>query len=835
MDTPLVPLKSENSSCDASQHYKVRTQIKKSHPVDKNTAVSDYKTALISRFVSTIGRKEVLNGRAKFGIFGAGKEIIQVAMAHAFEKGDFRAGYYRDQTLMLALDLLTPQQLFAALYAHPDVDAEPTTAGRIMNSHFGTRMLDDDGNWLPQTDRYNSTSDTSPTAGQMPRLVGLGHASRLYRELDELSDMIDFSRNGSEVVFGTIGNASSAEGLFWEAVNAIGVLQSPVVLSIYDDEYGISVPNKHQFTKGSIGPLLNGFQRQANDTQGFHIYTVEGWDYQKLVDVYIKAAEDARKHHIPAIVHVIEVTQPQGHSTSGSHERYKSEERLAWEAAHDGLAKMRQWLLDSQFITEKALLAIESETQQAVRQARKAAWNAFNLPQIEEARLLCNLLEDTAHSSIYSAELHELIRPLSKNRHPHRKDIFKVAHKALKLLHQENHPDYFTLLQWREDQYNEKATLYNSHLYSQSEHAALNIPENQALYDFDSPQVRGFEIIQKNFDKLLENDPRLVIFGEDVGFLGGVNQGLAGLQEKYGELRVSGTGIREMTIIGQAIGLAQRGLRPIAEIQYIDYILYAIPALADDLATLHWRTKGGQKAPVIIRTRGHRLEGVWHSGSPMGALVSLLHGIHIAVPRNMTQAAGMYNTLLQGDEPAIVVERLNGYRLSEDLPSNLGEFTVPLGKPEILREGEDVTLVTYGAACDYAMRAAEELEDENISVEVIDIQTLLPFDIDRIIVKSLEKTSRLVILDEDVPGGASAFMLHKILEEQGGYEWLDSDPRTITGKEHRPAYGTDGDYFSKPNLEEIIETIYDMMHESNPALYPSIWKQKEDVLSWHMS
>ena len=833
MDTaPLVPLEKSSRRLPSKSPKKVRTQIKKTETIQPSTAVNDYKLACISRQISVVGRREVLNGRAKFGIFGAGKEIIQIGMAQAFKKGDFRAGYYRDQTLMLALDLLTSQQLFAALYAHADVEAEPTTAGRIMNSHFGTRFLDEDGNWLPQSDRFNSASDTSPTAGQMPRMVGLGYASRLYRELAELQEMTDFSNQGSEVVFGTIGNASSAEGPFWEAVNAIGVLQAPVVLSIYDDGYGISVPNSLQFTKGSIGPLLNGFQRQEGESQGFNIYTVAGWDYQQLVDTYAQAAADARQHHIPALVHVIDVTQPQGHSSSGSHERYKSPERLAWETENDGLTKMRQWLLDSQLATESQLGAIEKEAAQMVHRARKAAWQAFVTPQKEEAHTLCTLLADAAQQSANPEGLNELIRPLAKNKQPHRKELFQTAHKALKLLHKEQHPHYLQLLQWREDQTNKTSTLYNSHLNSQSEQAALNIEPVTATYGENPTQVRGFELLRDNFDKLLENDPRIIVFGEDVGYLGGVNQGFAGLQKKYGPLRVSDTGIREMTIIGQAIGLAQRGLRPIAEIQYIDYILYALPALSDDLATLHWRTKGGQKAPVIVRTRGHRLEGVWHSGSPMGALLTLLRGMHILVPRNMTQAAGFYNTLLQADEPALVVERLNGYRLSEPMPTNLGEYKVPLGVPELLLAGEDVTLVTYGANCDYALNAARALAQENISVEVIDVQSLLPFDVNHLIVNSVAKTNRLVVLDEDVPGGASAFMMYKILEEQGGYEWLDSDPRTITGKEHRPAYGTDGDYFSKPNVEEIVETIYDMMHESNPAQYPRIWSAEELKLTW---
>lgn len=824
MDT--APLNSSQLD-EAEPSQIVRSQVHTQIKIEPETAVNDYKTGWISRYISLLGRREVLNGRAKFGIFGAGKEVIQLAMAHAFQPGDFRAGYYRDQTLMMALDLLTPQQLFAALYAHADTKAEPTTGGRIMNSHFGTRMLDDDGNWLPQTDRFNSAADTSPTAGQMPRLVGLGYASRLYRELEELQQMTDFSNNGNEVTFGTIGNASSAEGLFWEAVNAIGLLEAPVVLSIYDDEYGISVPNKYQFTKGNIGPLLNGFQRQPGDSQGYHIYTVTGWDYEAMMNIYAQAAEDARRDHIPAIVHVIEVTQPQGHSTSGSHERYKSEERLAWEVEHDGLKKMRDYLLENEYATAEQLDAIEKEAEKIARDSRKAAYNAFLAPQKAEAKELVGMLEDAAAEAADGEPLEKLIRPLTKNRAPSRKDIFQTAHHAIKVLHEQNHPQHKSLLQWYKEQFNEKSALYRSHLYSQSEQAAVNIEPIAPTYDDDPPTAKGFEILRDNFEIQFARDPRIVAFGEDVGYLGDVNQGMAGLQEKFGELRVTDTGIREMTIIGQAIGLAMRGLRPIAEIQYIDYILYALPALSDDLATLHWRTKGGQKAPVIVRTRGHRLEGVWHSGSPMGSMLALLRGMHIVVPRDMVQAAGFYNTLLQADEPALVVERLNGYRLSEKRPSNLGEYRIPLGVPEILKKGDDITLVTYGANCYYAKQAWELLKKLDISVEVIDVQTLLPFDLNRVIVNSLQKTNRLVVLDEDMPGGAAAYMMYKILEEQGGYEWLDSEPCTITATEHRPAYGTDGDYFSKPHYEEIVETIYDIMHESHPAKYPRIWTIEE--------
>lgn len=794
--------------------------------ISKQTALDDYKTAHISRQVSLLGRKEVLNGRAKFGIFGAGKEIAQLAMAHAFQHGDHRAGYYRDQTLMLALGLTTPQQLFAALYAHTDVEAEPTTAGRSMNSHFGTRMLDDQGNWLPQTDRYNASADISPTAGQMPRLVGLAYASRLYRDIDVLQDMTNFSNNGKEVAFGTIGNASSAEGMFWESLNAIGVLQAPAVLSIYDDGYGISVPNRIQFTKGSVGDLLHGFQRKhKKEAQGYNIYTVKGWDYASLMSIYAKAAADARSKHVPAIVHVIEMTQPQGHSTSGSHERYKSADRLEWERENDPILKMRHWLLKNEYATEEALDQIESDAKMTARQARKAAWTAFNQPQKAAAAELITLLERAISISRDPDHIQAQIQMLKQMPSPLLKDIYGIAHRAIKLLHHENHPHYPQLVTWRNGRKRKDRQKYSTHLTSQSAHSPLRVTsEIRPTYPKQPKTARGFEVLQQNFDAMLANDPRVVIFGEDVGNLGDVNQAVAGLQDKYGKLRVSDTGIRETTIIGQAIGLALRGLRPIAEIQYLDYIHYAAATLTDDLATLHWRTKGGQKAPVIVRTRGHRLEGVWHSGSPMGALLGLLRGMHIVVPRNMTQAAGFYNTLLKGDDPALVVERLNAYRLSEQLPTNPGDYFIPLGVPEVLRQGDDVTLVTYGANCDIALEAVDRLIDEQISVELIDVRSLLPFDIHHSIVESVKRTGRLVVLDEDVPGGASAYIMQKVLEEQGGTMWLDSEPCTITSQPHRPAYGTDGDYFSKPNADQIVETIYAMMHESHPAKYPLIWR-----------
>lgn len=800
-----------------------------SFSISQQTARNDYKTAWVSRHISLLGRKEVLNGRAKFGIFGAGKEIAQVAMAHAFKKGDTRAGYYRDQTLMLALGLTTPHQLFAALYAHTDVEAEPTTAGRSMNSHFGTRQLDEDGNWRSQLDGFNSSADISPTAGQMPRLVGLAYASRLYREVDVLKSMQGFSNKGREVAFGTIGNASCAEGLFWESLNAIGVLQAPAVISIYDDDYGISVPNEYQFTKGNVGALLKGFQREEGDRQGYNIYTVKGWNYAGLMHAYAKAAADARTKHIPAIIHVIEMTQPQGHSTSGSHERYKSEARLAWEQTHDPLIKMRKWLLENRYATEEELDEMEAAAKKEAWQARKEAWTAFNRPQKSDAEKLMGLLEQAIPLSRYPDRLQKQIHELKTLSSPLRKDIYGVVHRAIKLLHHENHPHYMRLLEWRKNLYKSDRLKYHTHLHSESDRSPLRVTAVPPTYGENPKSARGFEILQQNFDAILAKDPRVVIFGEDVGHLGDVNQALAGLQAKYGALRVSDTGIREATIVGQAIGLAQRGLRPIAEIQYLDYIHYAIPPLTDDLASLHWRTKGGQKAPVIVRTRGHRLEGIWHSGSPMGAMLGLLRGLHIVVPRNMTQAAGFYNTLLQGDDPALVVERLNAYRFSEPVPNNPGEYCVPLGVPEVLREGEDVTLVTYGANCDIALEAVERLAEEDIFVELIDVQSLLPFDIHHMIRESVQRTGRLVVVDEDVPGGASAFIMQQILEVQKAFMWLDSEPVTITAQPHRPAYGTDGDYFSKPSVEQIVERVYAIMHESHPAKYPLIWRTEEQA------
>lgn len=789
----------------------------------------DYTLGLQSRQASLIGRREVLSGRAKFGIFGDGKEVAQIAMAKAFHKGDFRAGYYRDQTFMFAIGETTIQQFFAQLYAHADHTADPNSAGRQMNAHFSTRLLNEDGTWRSQVQQYNSSTDLSPTAAQMPRLVGLGYASHLYRELDELRHLTKFSHHGDEVAFGTIGNASTAEGHFWEAINAIGVLKAPVIVSIWDDEYGISVPNKHQITKGNLSELLAGFQRESGTDGGYEIFTVKGWDYPALVETYARAAELARTDHVPVIIHVTEMTQPLGHSTSGSHERYKSPERLAWEQEFDCLRKMREWIIDQHIAPPGELDNLERNAEKLVENFRVKAWHAFTRPIYNERQQAADLFEQIEATSPQGGQINSIRRRLLAKEAPLRRDILIATREVLVLTrHEPRHDEtpIARLLDWKSAQDEENKERYGSHVYSRSADSALNVKEIKPVYAEDAPLVPGSKILNAAFDALLARDPRVLAFGEDVGLLGGVNQTWAGLQAKYGKLRVSDTGIREATIVGQAIGLAIRGLRPIAEIQYLDYLLYGLQILSDDLASLHWRTRGGQKAPVIISTRGHRLEGIWHAGSPMGAVVNLLRGMHICVPRDMTQAAGFYNTLMLGDEPGLVIEVLSGYRLKERLPANIGEFTVPLGVPEILREGLDVSLVTYGAACRIALEAADALSEVGIDVEVIDVQTLLPFDRHRIILDSLRKTSRIVFLDEDMPGGATAFMLQQVIEEHEGFQWLDSEPRTISAKPHRPAYGSDGAYFSKPNVEDVFAVIYDMMNEANPARFPRFLSKK---------
>ncbi|GIV49965.1 MAG: transketolase [Candidatus Kapaibacterium sp.] len=780
----------------------------------------DYALCVASRKASLLGRREVLTGKAKFGIFGDGKEVPQVAMARAFEPGDIRAGYYRDQTLMFATGMATIEEFFAQLYAIADVELEPSSAGRSMNGHFATRMLDDRGRWKPIADLKNSSADVSPTGSQMPRLVGLAYASRLYREIPELQQMVEFSHHGREIAWGTIGNASCAEGMFWEAINAIGVLRAPAIISIWDDEYGISVPNEYQITGGNLSQLLRGFQRKAGDRQGFDIYTVPGWDYPRLVALYAHVAQRVREEGFPAIIHVVELTQPQGHSTSGSHERYKTKERLQWEAEHDCNRRMRQWILEQGIATEEELAALEQHAEAEAVEAKERAWNAYITPIRAELQEVIAMVEALQRESRQPEKFQRVLDTLRSLREPFRADYFAAIHDALRATYGEPLPSAARLIEWRDRMDEQQRERYSSCLYSQSDERAELVPEVKPVYSDASPLVNGFEVLNANFRYWLERDPRVIAFGEDVGRLGDVNQGFAGLQQVFGPLRVSDTGIRECTIVGQAIGMAMRGLRPIAEVQYLDYLLYALQIMSDDLATVQWRTKGGQKAPVIIRTRGHRLEGIWHSGSPMAGIINLVRGMYVCVPRDMTRAAGFYNTLLRSDEPALIVEVLNGYRLKERLPENIGEFTVPLGVPEILREGTDVTVVTYGALCRIALAAAEQLADCGISVEVIDVQTLLPFDRPGIIVESLKKTGRIVFVDEDVPGGTTAYMLQQVIERQHGYLYLDAPPRTVSAAEHRPAYGTDGNYWSKPEAEHIFRAVYELMHEADPQRFP---------------
>lgn len=786
----------------------------------REEVLNDYRIAFESRQASLLGRKEVLTGKAKFGIFGDGKEVAQLAMAKAFEKGDFRSGYYRDQTFMFALGISNIRAFFAQLYATPSIEAEPASAGRSMNGHFATRLLDGSGNWLAQTDKYNSSADISPTAGQMPRLLGLAFASKLYRNNPDLHPFTDFSIQGNEVAFGTIGNASTSEGGFWETINAAGVLQVPMCMSIWDDEYGISVPAKYQTTKENLSSILSGFQTDK-DGKGYEIFSVNGWDYPELVKTYVKAVKLCREEHIPVIIHVRQITQPQGHSTSGSHERYKSKERLAWEEEHDCIPKMRQWIESSGLADAAALDELEKEAIQHVKEEQKAAWKEYSEGIREELQEVLPYLDHLAAQSTKSSEIGALRENLSKTIDPIRKDILTTARKALRLTISDPSAARNDLHAWVERYLEKNSERYDSHLYSESAFSALKVDRIDPLYSDNSPVLNGFEVLQNFFDHALTRDPRVLAFGEDVGKIGDVNQGFAGLQEKHGEIRVMDAGIRELTIVGQAIGASMRGLRPIAEIQYLDYLLYALQIMSDDIATLQYRTRGGQKSPLIIRTRGHRLEGIWHSGSPMGMIIHAVRGMYVLVPRNMVQAAGFYNTMLQSDEPALIIECLNGYRLKERLPDNLGTYTVIPGIPEVLKEGADVTLVTYGSCVRIAEEGIAMLEDVGISVELIDVQSLLPFDTKHQIVESLKKTHKVVFMDEDVPGGATSFMMQQVLEVQKGYYYLDAEPKTITSKEHRPAYGTDGDYFSKSNAEDVFETIYAMMHEYNPAKYPA--------------
>ncbi|OOG77756.1 thiamine pyrophosphate-dependent enzyme [Algoriphagus sp. A40] len=800
---------------------KTHTPSSEVNQVSKEEILNDFKVAVTSRNASLMGRKEVFMGKAKFGIFGDGKELAQIAMAKAFQIGDFRSGYYRDQTFMMALGELSVQQYFAQLYAHADVEAEPASAGRLMNGHFATRSINPDGTWKDLTKMYNSAADISPTAAQMPKLLGLAYASKLFRENKGLKKLTQFSVNGNEVAWGTIGNASTSEGMFFESINAAGVMQVPMVISIWDDGFGISVPQEFHTTKGSISEALMGFQRTETE-KGFEILRVKGWDYEALVQAFHHAGQLARREHVPVMIHVEDMTQPQGHSTSGSHERYKSAERLQWEKDWDCIAKFREYIISSGIAKDEVLDQIENEAKSEVKRQKEAAWNQFASEIKNEINEVIALLKTTAEKSSRKVVLLQLADDLSKTINPIRKDAITTVRKALLILRFDSEGVKNGLKAWYKAQESKNFDRYNSHLYSQTEWAAEKIKEIPASYDEKSALVDGREILQAFFDYTLEKDPRFFAFGEDVGKIGDVNQAFSGLQAKYGENRVADTGIRECTIIGQGIGTALRGLRPVAEIQYLDYLLYGLQMLSDDLASLLYRTKGGQKAPLIVRTRGHRLEGVWHSGSPMGMILSSLRGMLVCVPRDMTQAAGMYKTILDSDEPAIVVECLNGYRLKERMPSNLGEFTVPLGKPEILREGNDLTVVTYGSMCRIVLEAAEELAEVGISIEVIDAQTLLPFDTYGVIGKSIKKTNRVIFADEDVPGGASAFMLQQVIEEQDVFQYLDSEPRTLAAKAHRPAYSSDGDYFSKPSVDDVVEKVYLVMHEMNPKKFPSI-------------
>ena len=784
--------------------------------------LSDYRLAVESREASIIGRKEVFMGKAKFGIFGDGKEVAQIAMAKVFRNGDFRSGYYRDQTFMFAIGELTVQQFFAQLYAHTDLEADPSTAGRLMTGHFGTRTLDEHGKFKNLSELKNSSADISPTAGQMPRLLGLAYASKLYRNNPALKEYTNFSVNGNEIAFGTIGNASTSEGMFFEAINAAGVLQVPMLTSVWDDGYGISVPAEYHTTKASISKALAGLQRTATE-KGFEIILAKGWDYLGLLEAYQKAEKICREEHVPVLLHVEELTQPQGHSTSGSHERYKSKERLTWEAEHDCIRKMREWIIHEVMVLPEEVDAIEKEAKQSAKQARDRAWKAFTEDVRKDQSIVTAILEKAQKLSSRSEDIETLRNELNTTINATRLDTMKAARKALRYFRDEDHEAKTEIIAWLRAAESDNYNRYSSHLYSTSDDAALKVEIIPPQYSESSSIVDGREVLQACFDEALTRDPLVIAFGEDVGKIGDVNQGFAGLQAKHGELRVTDTGIRECTIIGQGIGAALRGLRPIAEMQYLDYLIYALPTLSDDLACLQYRTKGGQKAPLIVRTRGHRLEGVWHAGSQIGMMLQSLRGIYILTPRNMTQAAGFYNTMLKSDDAAIIVECLNGYRLKERIPDNIGEFNVPLGVPEVLKEGSDVTIVTYGSMCRVVMEAAEDLEQFGISCEVIDVQTLLPFDIHHRIVESVKKTNRIIFADEDVPGGATSYMMQQVLEVQNAYQYLDSKPVTITAKEHRPAYASDGDYFTKPNPEDVFETVYTLMHEVDPDTFPSLY------------
>ena len=787
----------------------------------KTEVLNDYRIAIISRECSLLGRKEVLTGKAKFGIFGDGKEVPQLAMAKFFKNGDFRSGYYRDQTFMMAIGELTIQQFFAGLYGHTDIEQEPMSAGRQMGGHFVTHSLNEDGSWKNLTQQKNSSADISPTAGQMPRLLGLAQASKIYRNVTGIKNAENFSIDGNEIAWGTIGNASTSEGVFFETINAAGVLQVPMVMSVWDDEYGISVHARHQTTKESISEILKGYQKEEG-TNGFEILKVKGWDYVDLIATYEKAAEIAREKHVPVLIHVNQLTQPQGHSSSGSHERYKNGARLAWEKDFDCIRQMKLWMIAINIASPEEIDAIDLEAKKLVFEGKKAAWNAFIDPIIEEQKELVSILERIAVTSDKQQEILKNASYLKGIKSPLKKEILVIARKTLRLIIKEE--DKVELSRWITDYINKTQIKFSSNLFSESDKNVFSVKEVLPKYAENTIEdTDGRMILRDNFDAIFTKYPEALIFGEDAGNIGDVNQGLEGMQEKYGELRVADVGIREATILGQGIGMALRGLRPIAEIQYLDYLLYAIQIMSDDLATLQYRTVGKQKAPLIIRTRGHRLEGIWHSGSPMGMIINAIRGIHVLVPRNMTQAAGFYNALLECDEPALVIECLNGYRLKEKMPLNYGDFKTPIGVVETLREGTDITLVSYGSTLRLVEQAAKELFEVGIDCEIIDLQSLLPFDIHSDIVKSITKTNRLLVIDEDLPGGASAYILQQIVEQQDAYKHLDSKPQTLTSKAHRPAYGTDGDYFSKPSTEDIYEKVYEMMHEVNPSKFPNLY------------
>jgi len=782
-----------------------------SFEVFRKTVLEDFKTAIISREVSLLGRREVLTGKAKFGIFGDGKEVAQLAMAKFFQPGDFRSGYYRDQTFMFATGLCSVEQFFAQLYGDPDLKNDPFSAGRQMNAHFATKFVDDNGNWLDLANRKNISADMAPTASQMPRALGLAFASKCFRQGLQLSQFDNLSHNGNEICFCTIGDASTTEGHFWETMNAAGVLQVPLAVFVWDDGYGISVPKNFQTTKGSISEALKGLEKNE-DSNGIHIYKLKAWDYAGMCQVFEDALQRVRETHVPVMFHVEEVTQPQGHSTSGSHERYKSSERLAWEKEWDCIKKMKEWMFENGLSNEEELSDIEIAAKEYVREARQTAFNKYFDPIKEQAANTATLLKEmVVHDIDKYSQLQQMSNELSSLKEPQRRDVLRALCIATEVAPDSPSADDVKL--YYQELLTESKQLYNSHLYNQSNKSALKVAEIKPLISFDAPLVNGFEILNKYFDALFTQNPKVYAFGEDVGHIGDVNQGLAGLQDKHGKDRILDTGIRELTIVGQALGMALRGLRPIAEIQYLDYLLYGLQVLSDDVATTHFRTKGQQSCPLIIRTRGHRLEGIWHSGSPLGMIINSLRGLYVCVPRNMVQAVGMYNTLLASNDPALVIECLNGYRLKEKMPANLLEFAVPLGVPEIVKEGDDVTIVSYGSTLRIIQDAAERLHKEGISCEIIDVQTLLPFDINHMIVESLKKTNRILFVDEDVPGGAAAYMYNQVIEGQRAFQWLDVSPRTLTAEAHRASYGSDGDYFSKPNAEDVIRVIREMMRE----------------------